>query len=120
MKKFLFGITAIVLAIGFSAFTTIKKKPEQSFTTYRYFKVNPGHRTQSTFLNSDVSYETSATSVPTNICVASDTYVCLVGFSTSQVSASPPYVLLDNSGADPQNPNSSAGERKRDNDTSPN
>ena len=74
MKKYLFGIFALVLAIGFSAFTAPKQSVEKAITTYWFLTEDDG-----TVVN---SYFFPPTSDPT-VCDDSDPVrVCAKVFSS--------------------------------------
>src|SRR5688572_16610551 len=85
MKKYLVGIIAIVLATSFSAFTTIKAKPEKTFTDYYWFNVNSGEGNDASLTNTQVSYVGFGSSTPQGSCSGAATYNCKVGFNASQV-----------------------------------
>jgi hypothetical protein len=112
MKKYLLGLTALVLAIGFTAFKTIKAKPGKKLTTYYYFQTNTNQGDNGNFLNSQVTFYGTGTSAP-SFCDASNSHQCIVGFDATQVSGSGPYTINDNGGSDPQVPVSAAGFRYR-------
>ena len=85
MKKYLIGMIAIVLAIWFSAFTTIKAKPVKTLTDYYWFNVTTGNGNDNTLNSSQTSYISYGSSVPVGTCSGSPTYNCKVGFSSDQV-----------------------------------
>jgi len=85
MKKYLVGIIAIVMATSFSAFTTIKAKPEKLPTDYYWFDVNSGQGNDPDLTNSQVSYISFGSSTPQGTCSGAATYNCKVGFNASQV-----------------------------------
>ena len=77
MKKYLLGLFAIALAIGFSAFTSVnvKKVTPSKFTTY-YYEFTATSFTESDFENSNnwIALGTSAGSDP---CPGDDINVCV-------------------------------------------
>ncbi|HKC36874.1 MAG TPA: hypothetical protein VKB95_12460 [Chitinophagaceae bacterium] len=86
MKKYLLGLTAFVLAIGFTAFSTAKAKNSKPFANYYWYPVNSaGETTDVTFdaTSRDKTYAmahfTSCGDVPTKP-------YCILGSSSSSLS----------------------------------
>ena len=90
MKKYLLGVFAIALAIGFSAFTTSKVHSAKTSTTFYWFEAAQNTGSQSTFVDADVSYIQASASAPTGICSGTQTYKCVLGFTASQVDLTDP------------------------------
>lgn len=87
MKKYFFGIVAIALAVGFSAFTLLNRGPEsKTFDTVYWFKVDkhmvdpadPISDDDATFLGTTGSTSTLPGNAPT--CSATS-FDCLVYFT---------------------------------------
>lgn len=94
MKRNLLALFAIVLAIGFSAFTNVNAKKET--TNYYWFKVKSGVSiTPGSFVqNADVEYLNEFdNSAPSVIGCDGGTKYCVVGFSSAQVSGAPGEIL---------------------------
>ena len=79
MKKYLLGITALVMAVGLSAFTAPEKK-KKDFDLY-WFVVKPYYGSLSGFNNSMVTYLTKSPYMPEGICLVFPwDYKCTIGF----------------------------------------
>jgi len=79
MKKYLFGIFAIALAIGFSAFTNVRKVESNSIqTTYDWYAVdlNTGLVTSATPIFDDL---TEAEVISSQSCQDETGRICLAG-----------------------------------------
>ena len=79
MKKYLFGIFAIALAIGFSAFTNVRKVESKGIqTTYDWYAVNPstGLVTSETPIYNDF---TEAEVIAQDDCQDETGGICLAG-----------------------------------------
>lgn len=84
MKKYLLGITALVMAVGLSAFTAPKKK-KKDFDLH-WFVVKPNYGYFSGFTNSMVEYLTTSPYMPEGICMVFPwTYKCTIGFEDADV-----------------------------------
>lgn len=85
MKKYLLGIFAVVLAIGFSAFTP-KKESKKNFTDYYWFKVASGQGSDATLNNSQLTdYLGFGSPAPAAGCENDGSKNCVVGFNADQV-----------------------------------
>ena len=86
MKKYLLGLLAVVLIIGFTAFSN---KPIKKQTTYYWFETDPGTGDQMTYQDADVTFNSGpSASAPTDICLASGSHKCIVGFIADDVNTS--------------------------------
>lgn len=88
MKKYLTGIVAVILAIGFSAFTREGKPARKLPTNYVWFNVKPNAPNQVMLTNADVTYNSALSAAPaTNPsgCPIIESFNCIVGFNSSQV-----------------------------------
>jgi hypothetical protein len=86
MKKYLLGLIAVVLIIGFSAFSI---KHTQKQTTYYWFETDSGTGDQATYVDADVTfYSGPSASAPTDYCLLSGAHKCIVGFTSSQINTS--------------------------------
>jgi hypothetical protein len=87
MKKYLLGIIAIVMAVGFSAFTKpeVKRTSNKEQTSYYWFRVANGYGDLSSLTSSQVSaYLGFSSTAPTSGCSGSG-YNCIVGFNADDV-----------------------------------
>ena len=85
MKKYLLGIFAVALAIGFSAFTK-KNEPKKNFTNYYWFKVATGQESDNTLTNSQVTdYLGFGATAPNAGCPNDGAKNCVVGFNSDEV-----------------------------------
>lgn len=85
MKKYLLGVTALVMAVGLSAYTAPPKKKKGSYDLYWYV-VKPGWGMASGFNNGMVDFHSKADVVPTGICMVWPwTYKCVIGFDPTDV-----------------------------------
>jgi hypothetical protein len=84
MKKYLLGITALVMAVGLSAFNAPKKK-KKDFDLY-WFVVKPNYGASSGFANYMVDYLTTSPYMPEGICMVFPwSYKCTIGFEDADV-----------------------------------
>lgn len=88
MKKYVLAILVLAVGIGFSAFTILDKKTEKKQDTYYWFQADPGAGDQSDFIDDEVAYSSGPSTNPPSVCEVSNTYKCIVGFSSSQVTFS--------------------------------
>ncbi len=88
MKKYVLAILVVVVGIGFSAFSVLDKKKEKQQTTYYWFLTDAGSGDQSDFIDDEVAYSSGPSTNPPSVCEVSNTYKCIVGFSSSQVTFS--------------------------------
>jgi len=89
MKKYLFGIFAIALAIGFSAFTSTNKVvPSKKTTNYFWYELNASKTaTLGSTVNPSAAVD-EATEIPNyGNCLDQDAPKCLVGFTSSSVTS---------------------------------
>ena|SRR5215204_3628009 len=93
MKKYLLGLFAIALAIGFSAFTSVNHKPVKQSTTANlyWYEVSAGQVVGSTFNPTAAEDRTTAISALYLGCDDSGAEVCL--FGTGNASESTPFSL---------------------------
>ena len=84
MKKYLLGITALVMAVGLSAFNAPKKK-KKAFDLY-WFVVKPGYGPSSGFTNTMVTFLTKSPYMPEGICMVFPwNYKCTIAFEDADV-----------------------------------
>lgn len=96
MKKYLLGLFAIVLAVGFSAFTAKKATPHKATTTYFWYEIDQDGKVSSAALNPSEVDRAAAKSLSSG-CEEDVSEVCLAGFETDDVSIGTSYVdLSDN------------------------
>jgi hypothetical protein len=84
MKKYILGFLAIVLAIGFSAFTSVKKEKKSKvlLNTYAFWYDTQASGTQvGTLFYSGTAVDKN--SVPNCPCVDANLPVCMVGSNTA-------------------------------------
>ncbi|MDQ6763262.1 MAG: hypothetical protein M3015_11625 [Bacteroidota bacterium] len=93
MKKYLSGITAIILAVSFSAFTTIKAKPK--LTDPYWFQISNQYTTGQAVAQKDAVFLQQSATAPLGTGCTGSTYDCVAGFNTAQVNAS--HQLIDDS-----------------------
>lgn len=87
MKKYLLGLVAVVLAIGFSAFTKAKVESKRTFGTYYWYPVDEfGQTTGPTYDNSSMSDKTFAEQNFTSCTDVSGKPYCLLGSSNNSLS----------------------------------
>lgn len=93
MKKNLLGIIAVLLAVCFSAFTSIKEKPK--LTDPYWFQISnqytPGHAVS----QADAAFIQQSATAPLGTGCTASTYDCVAGFDATQVNSS--NQLKDNS-----------------------
>ncbi|HEY2722401.1 MAG TPA: DUF6520 family protein [Chitinophagaceae bacterium] len=86
MKKYLLATFAVVLAISLSAFTKEKVSKNDGQTSFYWYQTASGTGDQSTYVNADVTfYSGPSTSAPTDVCLASSSHKCIVGFTSGQI-----------------------------------
>jgi hypothetical protein len=87
MKKYLMGMAAIVLAVGFSAFTNMKPKPK--FTDPYWFLISNQHSPGTLVPTADATFIQQSATAPTDLsCTTGSTYDCIAGFNVSKVNTS--------------------------------
>jgi len=85
MKKYLLGVTALLMAVGLSAYTAPPKKKDGPFDLY-WFVVKPGWGMASGFNNGMVDFHSVSDVVPTGVCLVWPwTYKCVIGFDPADV-----------------------------------
>jgi len=87
MKKYLLEITALVMAVGWSAYTAPPKSKKGPFDLY-WFIVKPGWGMASGFNNGMVDFHSISDIAPTGICMVFPwTYKCVIGFESWDVNS---------------------------------
>lgn len=87
MKKYFFGLFAVVFAVSLSAFNNIK--PKAKFTDPYWFKISGQHRPTDAVPQTDAVFIQQSATAPTDLsCTTSSTYDCIAGFDQSQVNTS--------------------------------
>lgn len=95
MKKYFLGIIAVLLAVGFSAFTNIREKPES--TDLYWFQIKNQYTSGDPVAQSDAAFLQQSTIAPLGTGCSSGKYDCVAGFTAAQVNSS--NQLIDNSQA---------------------
>ena len=81
MKKYVLGITAVVLAIGLSAFKTSESRSEKFQDTY-WFSVDQSNISSGDVTQDDVTFlEKNTGSAPSTSCSGTPTNYCLINFT---------------------------------------
>lgn len=93
MKKYFLGIVAIFLAVCFSAFTSIKEKP--NLTGLYWFQISNQYAPGETVDQADAVFLQQSQTAPSGTGCTGSTYDCVAGFDASQVNSS--NQLIDNS-----------------------
>jgi len=99
MKKKIIGILAIAIAISFTAFTTVKKGHHDP--TLVWFKISGSITPGSDVPKADASYINTGTAPTSDENCSGETYQCVSGFNTDQVSGTQ---LKDNNQAPVEQP----------------
>lgn len=86
MKKYFLGIIAVLLAVGFSAFTNIKEKPK--LTDPYWFQISNQYMPGQQVLQADATFIQQSAIAPLGIGCTASTYDCVAGFDASQVNSS--------------------------------
>ena len=92
MKKYLLGITAILLAVCFSAFTSVKEKAK--LTGPYWFQISNQYIPGQAVDQADATFILQSPTAPFGTGCSGTTYDCVAGFNASQVNSS--YQLIDN------------------------
>lgn len=90
MRKYIFGIVALVFAISLNSFDVQKNDSTQD-PTYYWYSVNAGYGGQNDFINSEVTYLSGPLTIanaPTGGCGTVDPKKCVVGFNEDQINLS--------------------------------
>ena len=93
MKKYFLGLMAVLLALGFSAFTGIRKKP--AFADLYWFQISNQYIPGSPVIQADATFMLESTVAPIGTACTGSTYDCVAGFNADQVNSS--HQLRDNS-----------------------
>lgn len=93
MKKYFLGIIAVILAVGFSAFTNIKVKPES--TDLYWFQISNKYTQTQMVKQADATFLQQSATAPLGSGCFSGIYDCVAGFTATQVNSS--NQLIDNS-----------------------
>lgn len=89
MKKYIFNLAAIVLAVSASAFTTNHDLNGKKLVSYKWFKINTSKTLTQSVANSDATYLGEGEDVPTSDdCTDANVRQCISGFTSSQVNSS--------------------------------
>lgn len=87
MKKYLLGVLAVALAIGFSSFSTFMSKPKA--TDLYWFQIKNQHSPGTVVPIADATFLQQSTVPPSGSgCSGTQTYDCVAGFGASQVNTS--------------------------------
>ena len=93
MKKYFLGFFAVLLAVGFSAFTNIKAKPEA--TDLYWFQISNKYTSNDQVAQTDAAFIQQSATPPLGVNCSSGVYDCVAGFTATQVNSS--NQLIDNS-----------------------
>jgi hypothetical protein len=86
MKKYLLGIIAVLLAVGFSAFTNMKAKPES--TDLYWFQISNKYTSTQQVKQADAAFIQQSATPPLGVNCSSGMYDCVAGFTSTQVNTS--------------------------------
>lgn len=86
MKKYLLGIIVVLLAVGFSAFTNIKAKPES--TDLYWFQISNQYTSTDKVNQSDAAFIQQSATPPLGVNCSGGMYDCVAGFTAAQVNSS--------------------------------
>lgn len=81
MKKYLLGIIAVVMAIGFSAFTTVKKQGNTFFGSYYWYPIANGEISGPKLNATTVNKVTAMNTPSITTCEDNDAPLCVAGSS---------------------------------------
>jgi hypothetical protein len=89
MKRYFLGLVAVVLAIGFSAFTS--KSAKEDLTSYYYFQIaTSNYNLTDAVFKADATFLTFSATPPLGSgCNTTSTKQCVSGFEAAQVQAIP-------------------------------
>ncbi|HUZ58726.1 MAG TPA: hypothetical protein VMU83_08090 [Hanamia sp.] len=93
MKKYFLGIIAVLLAVCFSAFTSIREKTK--LTDPYWFQISNQYTPGQAVDQADATFLQQSPSAPLGTGCNGSTYDCVAGFDASQVNSS--NQLIDNS-----------------------
>lgn len=86
MKKYFFGSFAILFALGLSAFTHIKEKPQS--TDLYWFQISNQYIPGQAIYQSDAKFLLQSVNAPIGTACSGVNYDCVAGFDASQVNSS--------------------------------
>ncbi|HEU5053453.1 MAG TPA: hypothetical protein VFT78_10080 [Hanamia sp.] len=86
MKKYFFGSIATIFALGLSAFTHIKEKPQ--LTDLYWFQISNQYIPGQAIAQSDAKFLVQSVNPPIGTACSGTTYDCVAGFDASQVNSS--------------------------------
>jgi hypothetical protein len=86
MKKYFLGIIAVLLAVGFSAFTNIREKPES--TDLYWFQISNKYTSTQPVGQADAAFIQQSATPPLGANCSSGMYDCVAGFTATQVNSS--------------------------------
>ena len=93
MKKYFLGIIAVLLAVGFSAFTNIKVKPKS--TDPYWFQISNKYTSVQAVAQADATFIQQSATAPLGTGCSGSSYDCVAGFDATQVNSS--HQLIDDS-----------------------
>jgi hypothetical protein len=93
MKKYFLGTIAVLLAVGFSAFTNIKAKP--AATDLYWFQISNKYTSTQAVAQTDAAFIQQSATPPLGVSCSGGMYDCVAGFTSNQVNSS--NQLVDNS-----------------------
>jgi hypothetical protein len=102
MKTKIFGILAIVIALGASAFTAPKKVHSQ--TEYKWFLITDGVPLNNAVPQADASYIDESTTAPSESGCSGTGNQCVSGFLPSQVNSDNQLINNDQTPAEQPTP----------------
>ena len=88
MKKYFFGIIAVLLAVCFSAFNSIKQKPK--LTDPYWFQISNQYTPAQMVNQADATFLQQSATPPLGTGCSSGKYDCVAGFTATQVNSSNP------------------------------
>ena len=86
MKKYFSGIIAVLLAVCFSAFTSMKEKAK--LTGPYWFQISNQYTPGETVNQADATFIQQSPTAPSGIGCTGSTYDCVAGFNANQVNSS--------------------------------
>jgi hypothetical protein len=86
MKKYFLGILAVLLALVFSAFTGIRKKPNA--TVLYWFQISNQYTPGQAVAQADATFMLQSTTAPLGTGCTGSTYDCVAGFDATQINSS--------------------------------
>lgn len=97
MKKYMLGLSAIVLAVIASSFTTVSKKAHHRDASLKWFQISSSASILPTSAvpAANATYITDSETPPEGDGCDGSTYLCVAGFRADQVNGS--NHLIDNS-----------------------